>query len=565
MTTTGLALSPDSKQRSNDLEILREVFDMFSRDAKIGKESKSDRIMEKQDFVKALNYVSPVHGLKEEVVVLFQVADCDNKGFLVFSDFVMFHDMLKKPNAEYEIVFRLFDSGRRGKVGLKEIAGNLNTDLTQSQESAEFLELYFGKGKEKKLTFEEFSQLLKGLQEERLRLAFQKYDTEGKGSISANDFCKIIESVASHKLSPFLKDHLQSIAALHVNSGARVSYGVLVAFNNIVKQMDLIKHLIELACDGNKSKQITKQDFIETAAVYTRYSMFTPVEIDILFHFAGLSSSSPGTIDMKKAENLFQKPPFAELEVEQKNNSVNQTDVEHHEHSPSASERILRSAYNFAIGSVAGAIGATVVYPIDLVKTRMQNQRSSLVGELLYKNSFDCFKKVYRNEGFVGLYSGLGPQLVGVAPEKAIKLTMNDLVRSLTKNDDGSIALWAEVLSGSVAGGSQVVFTNPLEIVKIRLQVQGENAKMSGIPRKSAITIVKELGLLGLYKGAGACLLRDIPFSGIYFPVYANVKKHWFGESEKKKLNLVELLASGAIAGMPAAYFTTPADVIKTR
>lgn len=41
------------------------------------------------------------------------------------------------------------------------------------------------------------------------------------------------------------------------------------------------------------------------------------------------------------------------------------------------------------------AVGATAVYPIDLVKTRMQNQRTgSLVGELMYRNSFDCFQKV---------------------------------------------------------------------------------------------------------------------------------------------------------------------------
>ena len=40
-------------------------------------------------------------------------------------------------------------------------------------------------------------------------------------------------------------------------------------------------------------------------------------------------------------------------------------------------------------------MGATAVYPIDLVKTRMQNQRSgSFVGELMYRNSFDCCKKV---------------------------------------------------------------------------------------------------------------------------------------------------------------------------
>jgi solute carrier family 25 aspartate/glutamate transporter 12/13 len=52
-------------------------------------------------------------------------------------------------------------------------------------------------------------------------------------------------------------------------------------------------------------------------------------------------------------------------------------------------------------------VGATAVYPIDLVKTRMQNQRStSFVGERLYKSSIDCFKKVVRFEGVFGLYRG---------------------------------------------------------------------------------------------------------------------------------------------------------------
>ncbi len=91
------------------------------------------------------------------------------------------------------------------------------------------------------------------------------------------------------------------------------------------------------------------------------------------------------------------------------------------------------------------AVGATAVYPIDLVKTRMQNQRTgAFVGELMYKNSFDCFKKVIRHEGILGLYRGLPPQLVGVAPEKAIKLTVrcsdtttkSVLLKRLIKNLD---------------------------------------------------------------------------------------------------------------------------------
>lgn len=76
-------------------------------------------------------------------------------------------------------------------------------------------------------------------------------------------------------------------------------------------------------------------------------------------------------------------------------------------------KELAHSLYNFGLGGIAGATGATLVYPIDLVKTRMQNQRSSVVGEpQMYKNSMDCVSKVFRNEGLLGFYSGLGPQLL---------------------------------------------------------------------------------------------------------------------------------------------------------
>ena len=54
--------------------------------------------------------------------------------------------------------------------------------------------------------------------------------------------------------------------------------------------------------------------------------------------------------------------------------------------------------------SITLATVATAVYPIDLVKTRMQKQRGSLPGEMMYRNSFDCFVKVVQNEGVFGLY-----------------------------------------------------------------------------------------------------------------------------------------------------------------
>jgi len=197
----------------------------------------------------------------------------------------------------------------------------------------------------------------------------------------------------------------------------------------------------------------------------------------------------------------------------------------------------------------------------------MQNQRSKVVGELIYKNGIDCAHKVYKNEGFLGFYRGLPPQLIGVAPEKAIKLTVNDLVRRKARDpDSGRISLPWEIIAGGCAGGAQVIFTNPLEIVKIRLQMQGEAAKAAAMVPRGAVHIIKQLGLLGLYNGAGACLLRDVPFSAIYFTSYSHLKKDVFHEGDMgKKLSFLETLGAASIAGMPSAYLTTPFDVVKTR
>ena len=88
---------------------------------------------------------------------------------------------------------------------------------------------------------------------------------------------------------------------------------------------------------------------------------------------------------------------------------------------------------------------------------------------------------------------------------------------------------------------------------------------MESAKRQSAFDIIRGLGAVGLYKGASACLLRDIPFSAIYFPAYSHLKKDYFKESPANPLGIPQLLVAGAVAGIPAAYFTTPADVIKTR
>lgn len=503
---------------------------------------------------------------REQYSILFGVADSKGTGRVSLTDWSVFENLLLKPDAEYEIAFRLFDVDRTGIVKYDDFKRlyelNKGPDNIPFDWDCEWAKLYIGTNKNRhNLNYAQFSQLLRGLQGERIRQAFHRFDKDGDGYINPEDFERIIRETARHKLSDHLLNNLHTLC--NISASSKVSYANVRAFQNIIMEMDMVELILRRAVSKTKDGKITRSEFMNEAAGITRFALFTPMEADILFHFASLDEPSGrlGLRDFAKVlDPSWRNPMYDALDT------ASQAVDKVASKGGAVLHQVLESAYNFGLGSLAGAFGAFMVYPIDLVKTRLQNQRGALPGQRLYKNSIDCFQKVVRNEGFRGLYSGVLPQLVGVAPEKAIKLTVNDLVRGRLTDKQGGIPLWAEILAGGTAGGCQVVFTNPLEIVKIRLQIQGEVAKtVEGTPKRSAMWIVRNLGLMGLYKGASACLLRDVPFSAIYFPTYSHLKKDFFGESPTKKLGVLQLLTAGAIAGMPAAYLTTPCDVIKTR
>ena len=182
----------------------------------------------------------------------------------------------------------------------------------------------------------------------------------------------------------------------------------------------------------------------------------------------------------------------------------------------------------FLSGLIAGLVGAFSVYPIDVIKTKMQNQT---ITNKLYSNGFDCCKKIWKSDGIYGFYRGCLIQLLGVGPEKAVKLYAYSYV---TKDSN---KLTDHIIGGLFAGACQVVITCPYEMIKINMQMNNK------------IEYTK------LYTGVSACFLRDIPFSGIYFPTYFYLKE---------KLNFNTFFA-GTMAGIPAAFLCTPADVIKTR
>lgn len=225
-------------------------------------------------------------------------------------------------------------------------------------------------------------------------------------------------------------------------------------------------------------------------------------------------------------------------------------------------------------GAIAGSVGTTCIFPLDLAKTRLQNQRTvsqagSQPAKQLYKNMFDCLFKVARAEGIRGLYKGLGVNVLLVNPEKAIKLAVNDQARVFFGGRTSFLPLPYEMLAGALAGLCQISITTPMEFLKIQMQIAGRS-EAGAAPAKSvsattvAMQLIKQKGIGGIYKGLGATLARDVPFSCIYFPMFAFINLKGYKEDGSKP-HPVHSLCGGLFSGMTAALAVNPLDVIKTR
>ncbi|XP_078085535.1 electrogenic aspartate/glutamate antiporter SLC25A13, mitochondrial [Mustelus asterias] len=544
-----MAVQLNLTKKANAVE-LRTIFLKYATVEKNG-----ERYMSPDDFVRRfLNLRNGMESNPETVKLLTGAVNQSKTGLISFQDFLAFESVLRSPDALYVVAFQLFDQNGSGEVSFDDIKQIFSqTGIHQRipfNWNSEFVDLYFGKDRKQHLKYKEFSQFLLALQQEHARQAFMQKDKDKTGSISVMDFKEIMVTVRPHMLTQFVEQSL--VAAAGGTTNHRVSFSYYNGFNSLLNNMELIIGVYQTISGSSRNMHVGKEEFTLAAQ---ELGEVTPMEIDILFTLSDIYKPR-GYVTLADLKRIA---PHGEgiLPYYIRDSTLTRSDGRNY-----AMMELAESVYRFTLGGIAGAAGATFVYPIDLVKTRMQNQRStgSFVEEIMYRNSMDCFRKVLRYEGLFGLYRGLLPQLMGVAPEKAIKLSMNDFVRDRFYKNDGSISLAAEIFAGGCAGGSQVIFTNPLEIVKIRLQVAGE---ITIGPRVSALAVIKELGLFGLYKGARACFLRDIPFSAIYFPCYSHLKISF--TNENGQVHPGNLLLSGALAGMPAASLVTPADVIKTR
>ncbi|KAI8431130.1 hypothetical protein MSG28_001180 [Choristoneura fumiferana] len=173
----------------------------------------------------------------------------------------------------------------------------------------------------------------------------------------------------------------------------------------------------------------------------------------------------------------------------------------------------------FAAGATAGAISQTVIYPLEVLKTRLALRKTGQ-----YHGIADAFKKIYAREGLRCFYKGYIPNILGIVPYAGIDLAVYETLKKKYINkyhqnsQPGMLLLLA---CGSASCTLGQVCSYPLALVRTRLQAQEKAAKVAeGTMRGVFRDIVQREGVLGLYRGITPNFIKVIPAVSISYVVY---------------------------------------------
>ncbi|KAF2094710.1 mitochondrial 2-oxodicarboxylate carrier 1 [Rhizodiscina lignyota] len=230
-----------------------------------------------------------------------------------------------------------------------------------------------------------------------------------------------------------------------------------------------------------------------------------------------------------------------------------------------ASDKPLPFIYQFAAGAVAGVSEILVMYPLDVVKTRVQLQTGKGVGEDSYTGMVDCFRKIIRNEGFSRLYRGISAPILMEAPKRATKFAANDEWGKVYRNLFGvpKMTQSLSILTGATAGATEAFVVVPFELVKIRMQDKAQAHKYkSGIDCLQQV--IRQEGVLAMYQGLESTIWRHVLWNSGYFGCIFQVKSLMPVATDRSQRVRNDLI-SGAIGGTVGTILNTPMDVVKSR
>ncbi|CAB4257138.1 similar to Saccharomyces cerevisiae YKL120W OAC1 Mitochondrial inner membrane transporter, transports oxaloacetate, sulfate, thiosulfate, and isopropylmalate [Maudiozyma barnettii] len=232
---------------------------------------------------------------------------------------------------------------------------------------------------------------------------------------------------------------------------------------------------------------------------------------------------------------------------------------------------------SFTAGGMAACLAVTFTNPIEVVKTRMQLQgEMSAVSQNIYKNPIQGISVIFRNEGIRGCQRGLIAAYVYQIGLNGSRLGFYEPIRNILNKtfypDSPSHKVQnvpINMVSGASSGIIGAVVGSPLFLIKTRMQsfskavALGDQTHYTGV-WNGFKTILKAEGILGLYRGVDAAVIRTASGSAVQLPIY-NIVKHGLLRNHIMSDSPALHLTSSAVAGLGVAVVMNPWDVILTR
>ncbi|XP_078432015.1 mitochondrial substrate carrier family protein isoform X2 [Wolffia australiana] len=217
-------------------------------------------------------------------------------------------------------------------------------------------------------------------------------------------------------------------------------------------------------------------------------------------------------------------------------------------------------------GGTAGAFSKTAVAPLERVKILLQT-RTPMFHSL---GVFRSLSKIKELDGLVGLYKGNGASVARIVPYAALHFMAYEQYRSwmvVNYSSLGGAGSLVDLLAGSAAGATAVLCTYPLDLARTKLAFQVREAESNSDARNSyrgirdvLKTVYVEGGARSLYRGIGPTLLGILPYAGLKFYIYEELKAR---VPEDRRESVFLRLSCGALAGLFGQTLTYPLDVVR--
>lgn len=215
-----------------------------------------------------------------------------------------------------------------------------------------------------------------------------------------------------------------------------------------------------------------------------------------------------------------------------------------------------RSVIGAAAGGIAGAFTYVCLHPLDTVKTKLQTKGASEI----YSSALDAVGKTFQSKGILGFYSGVSAVIVGSTASSAVYFGTCEFGKSVLSK----LPNYPSVLIPPTAGAMGNIISSAIMVPK-ELITQRMQAGAKGRSWEVLLRILEKDGVLGLYAGYSATLLRNLPAGVLSYSSFEYLKTAVLLRTKQAHLEPVQSVCCGALAGAISASLTTPLDVVKTR